>query len=93
MLKKKENEENEELDNIEYNAGRIIGMLERIIIFFLVIAGQFTAIGLVIAAKGFTRFKELEDRQFAEYVLVGTFLSAIFSIAVAVIIKSCIYRG
>ena len=90
MLKKKENEENEELDNIEYNAGRIIGMLERIIIFFLVIAGQFTAIGLVIAAKGFTRFKELEDRQFAEYVLVGTFLSAIFSIAVAVIIKSCI---
>jgi hypothetical protein len=80
----------EELDQSEYNAGRIIGMLERILIFFFVLSNQFTAIGLVIAAKGFTRFKELDDRKFAEYVLVGTFLSAIFSVAIAVIIKSCL---
>ena len=82
--------ENGELDKSEYNAGRIIGMLERILIFFLVLSGQFTAIGLVIVAKGFTRFKELDDRYFAEYVLVGTFLSSLFSIAIAVIIKSCL---
>ncbi len=80
--------ESGELDKSEYNAGRIIGMLERILIFFLVLSGQFTAIGLVIAAKGFTRFKELDDRYFAEYVLIGTFLSSLFSIAIAVIIKS-----
>ncbi len=75
------------LDKNEYNAGRVIGMLERILIFFFVISSQYTAIGFVIAAKGFTRFKELDDRKFAEYVLIGTFLSAIFSIAMAVVIK------
>lgn len=61
----------------ELNAGRIIGILERIIIFILILNHEYAAIGLVLAAKGFTRFKELDNREFAEYVLVGTLLSAL----------------
>jgi hypothetical protein len=76
--------------NKEYNTGRIIGMLERILIFFFVLLGQYAAIGFIIAAKGFTRFKELENRSFAEYVLVGTLLSSFLAIGVAAIIKSLI---
>ena len=77
----------EVIDESEYNAGRIIGILERIIIYFLVITGNYTAIGIVLAAKGFTRFKELENRAFAEYVLIGTLLSTVFAGGVALLIS------
>lgn len=71
--------ETREPDKKELNAGRIIGILERIIIFFFIIIGQFAAVGFVIAAKGVVRYKELEDRNFAEYVLIGTLMSSLLS--------------
>ena len=83
----KEGMEIEQDDEKEYNAGRVIGMLERILILFFVLVNQFGAIGFIIAAKGFTRFKELDKREFAEYVLIGTLLSSLFAIAVALLIK------
>ncbi|MCJ7738944.1 MAG: hypothetical protein MUQ10_16785 [Anaerolineae bacterium] len=67
----------------EYNAGRVIGILERLLIYHLVLNAQFGAIGFILAAKSFTRFKELEKREFAEYVLVGTLLSALLAMAIA----------
>jgi hypothetical protein len=39
--------------------GRLIGPLERILILALALAGQFTAIGAVVAAKGIIRFPEI----------------------------------
>ncbi|MCL5029300.1 MAG: hypothetical protein M1480_09830 [Bacteroidetes bacterium] len=78
------------IDRKEYNAGRIIGMLERVLIFFFVLLNQYAAIGFIIAAKGFTRFRELDDRNFAEYVLIGTFLSALSAILIAIFVKSLI---
>ena len=75
------------LDVKEYNAGRIIGILERVLIYFFVLYGHFAAIGFVIAAKSFTRFRELNTRHFAEYVLIGTLLSATLALAVAELIK------
>jgi hypothetical protein len=53
-----------------------------------VLLGQYGAIGFVLAAKGLVRFKELENRDFAEYVLFGTLLSALISILVALIIRA-----
>jgi len=76
------------LDNKEYNTGRIIGMIERILIFFFILAGEYAAIGFIIAAKGFTRFRELDNRDFAEYVLIGTLLSSLSAITIALLIKS-----
>ena len=47
-----------------------------------VLAGAEAAIGLVIAAKTLARFKQLDDRDFAEYYLLGTLASvAIASIS------------
>lgn len=74
-------------DKKEYSTGRIIGMLERIMVYFFVLAGQYAAIGFIIAAKGFTRFKDLDKRNFAEYVLVGTLLSSFSAIIVASVVK------
>lgn len=75
------------LDAREYNAGRIIGMLERLLLFILILLNQFGAIGLIIAAKAFARFKALDIREFAEYVLIGTLLSVVLSFAVTLWIK------
>ncbi|MBL1215675.1 MAG: hypothetical protein HND52_20075 [Ignavibacteriae bacterium] len=75
-------------DKNELKAGRIIGILERVIIFILVIANQYGAMGLVIAAKAFARFKAMDEKNFAEYVLIGTLLSALLSLFSAVIIKT-----
>ena len=78
---------NPEIDAGEYNRGRVIGMLERVLIYAFVLSGQFGAIGFTLAAKGFTRFKELENRGFAEYVLIGTLLSSSIAMAAGVWIK------
>jgi hypothetical protein len=72
------------IDAGEYNRGRVIGLLERVLIYAFVLSGQFGAIGFTLAAKGFTRFKELENRGFAEYVLIGTLLSSSIAMAVGV---------
>jgi len=60
----------------EFNRGRVIGILERVLLYAFVLQGQYGAIGFILAAKAFTRFKALDDRPFAEYVLIGTLLSA-----------------
>jgi hypothetical protein len=73
--------------NKEYNAGRMIGILERIIIYCLIFIDQYEAIGLIIAAKAFARFKAMDERIFAEYVLIGTLLSATLSFIVALWVK------
>jgi hypothetical protein len=40
-----------------------------------VLAGAEVAIGLVVAAKTIARFRLLDDRDFAEYYLLGTLAS------------------
>jgi hypothetical protein len=77
-------------DRREYNTGRVIGILERIIIYVAVLTDQIAAIGLVLAVKGLARFKEMDDRPFAEYVLVGTLLSLLLAVFVALLVKSLI---
>ena len=67
------------------NGGKIIGILERLLILFLLLLGQFSTIGLVIAAKSLARFRDLDDRKCAEYYIIGTFLSLVSVGAVALI--------
>jgi len=60
------------------NAGKYIGMLERLFVFGFILAGQWSAIGLLIAAKSVFRFGDLNkgnNRKLTEYVLIGTLLS------------------
>jgi len=71
----------------QYNTGRVIGMLERIFIYSFAISGQFAAIGFILTAKGVVRYHEFEDRAFAEYVLIGTLLSALLAMGVALIVQ------
>ena len=71
------------------NAGKWIGVLERLIIFFLVLVGQYEAIGLLIAAKSIIRLKEGEQKM-GEYVLVGTLLSVSVAMITGFIVSNLI---
>ncbi|NLE02180.1 MAG: hypothetical protein GX640_20150 [Fibrobacter sp.] len=73
-------------DDQELNRGKIIGVIERILFFFFVITDNYASIAFILTAKGFTRFKELDDKNFAEYVLIGTLLSSGLAIFCGVLI-------
>ncbi len=56
--------------------GRLIGNIERLIIITLVVLEQYTAIGVVMAAKSVVRYERVSrSPAFAEYYLVGTLMS------------------
>lgn len=67
--------------------GYWIGILEREIILLLGLMGQFGAIGFVLTAKSLARFKQLEDKSFAEKYLIGTLLSAFIAIICIVLYR------
>lgn len=68
----------------ELARGRIIGILERAIVVTLVLLAEFGALGFVVAAKALARFRGLDDRDFAEYFLIGTLASVLHALAVGV---------
>lgn len=60
------------------DAGKYIGILERIFVFLFVVTGNWEAIGFLLAAKSIFRFgdlKEPKERKLTEYILIGTLLS------------------
>ncbi len=64
--------------------GRTIGLLERGLIFVLVLTGQPEGIGLLIAAKSVLRFSAVkDDLKVSEYVIIGTLASFGWAIVVA----------
>lgn len=60
------------------NGGRIIGYLERALVFLLLWIDQAAGIGFLVTAKSILRFGDIKDsanRRMTEYVIIGTFLS------------------
>lgn len=68
--------------------GRVIGVMERAIVFVLAVTGSLASLGLVLAAKAFARFRQLDDREFAEYVLIGTLVSITGALLVGLVMKT-----
>lgn len=65
------------------NAGKYIGILERLFVFTFIVTGHWEAVGFLIAAKSVFRFgdlKESKDRKLTEYILIGTLIS--FGVAI-----------
>ena len=61
--------------------GKIIGYLERSLIFLFILVDYPAGIGFLIAAKSIFRFGELtspDRRKQAEYIIIGTLLSILF---------------
>lgn len=70
--------------------GRLIGPLERILVFALTLTGAFTLLAAVLAAKGIVRFPEIsrddEGGDRAEYFLVGSLVSWVVALAAAFLV-------
>ena len=56
-------------------AGRVIGSLERLVLAIGIVTANWPVFAAVIALKSVARFKELDDKTFAEYFLVGSLFS------------------
>jgi hypothetical protein len=64
--------------------GRVIGLLERGLIFAMILLGQPEGVGLLIAAKSILRFGAVkDDRAASEYVIIGTLASFGWAMIVA----------
>ncbi len=70
------------------DAGQFIGVLERIIISIFLLLNQYGAIGLVLTAKSIARFKQLEDKNFAEKYLIGTLLSFVIALILSIMVRN-----
>ena len=71
------------------NAGKWIGIIERLIVFVFVLLGQYAAISLLIAAKGIIRFNEKDRPEVkTEYLVIGTLMSIGIALLVGQAAKS-----
>ena len=69
-------------------AGKYIGILERLFVFFFIISGHWEGVGFLLAAKSIFRFGDLKgagERTLTEYVLIGTLLSFGLAMLVGVV--------
>ncbi|WP_179345747.1 DUF3307 domain-containing protein [Winogradskyella ursingii] len=65
------------------DAGKYIGILERLLVFIFIVVGHWEAVGFLITAKSVFRFGDLtasKERKLTEYILIGTLIS--FGIAI-----------
>lgn len=68
--------------------GKLIGYLERIIIFLLILTGHEEGIGWLLTGKSILRFSTQNDRRITEYVLAGTLVSALIAVVCGLIAKA-----
>jgi hypothetical protein len=65
------------------DAGRLIGQLERTLIFLLIWAGHPAGVGFLVAAKSILRFDSARDQKTGEYVIIGTLASFLWALAIS----------
>ena len=71
----------------ELRVGRAIGIFERALAVVLVLARAEAAVALIGGVKTIARFRQLEDRPFAEYYLLGTLASLTVGIGTALLAR------
>jgi len=72
------------------DAGKWIGIIERILIFTFIMIDQIAVIGFLIAAKSVFRFGDLKnssEQKKTEYIIIGTFISFSIAIFMGLLIK------
>lgn len=77
-----------QIDLPEYNRGRVIGNLERILLLAFALTGAYQAMALVVGAKGLVRWTDLKQREFAEYFLIGSLASLLLALCVALVVTA-----
>jgi len=69
------------LSNDQKRVGKYIGIFERALILTIIIYnGAIESVAFVLAAKSIARYKDLDNKEFSEYFLLGTLLSTLVAI-------------
>ncbi len=74
-------------DNELPNAGKVIGILERLLTLTFIVIDQYEAVGFLIAAKSILRYRNDETLK-TEYVLIGTMLSFGIAVILGIVINA-----
>ncbi|HWV49516.1 MAG TPA: hypothetical protein VN035_08675, partial [Microbacterium sp.] len=73
-----------------FKGGRLIGPLERVIVFMLTLTAAYPILAAMLAAKGIVRFPEIskdgETGARAEYFLVGSLVSWVIALGAAFLV-------
>lgn len=72
------------------NAGKYIGILERLMVFSFIFVNHWEGVGFMVAAKSVFRFSDLAEakqRKLTEYVLIGTLLSFGIAVLTGILVK------
>lgn len=80
-------------NNSLQNAGKYIGILERLFVFIFILTDHWEGIGFLLAAKSIFRFgdlKESRERKLTEYVMIGTLISFGLAVLVGMLAQSSI---
>lgn len=71
-------------ETITLRAGRMIGILERILIFMGLTASSWEILAGVVALKTVARYSNLDEQNRAEYFLIGSLASILWAVVVTV---------
>ena len=73
-----------------HSRGKLIGYIERLLVILLTVVGAYPSIAFIIAAKSIARFKQLDDRNWAEYFLLGTLSSIFLGLMLGLLVKAIV---
>ncbi len=82
-------EDAEETKRLEH-AGRVIGWIERALLYGLVLVGAPGAAALVIAGKSVARFPSFREERFAEYYLIGSLMSLAIALGLGLAVRAIV---
>jgi hypothetical protein len=71
----------------DLSRGKLIGYIERLLVLVLTFYSAYPAIGFIVAAKSIARFKQMDDRDWAEYFLLGTLTSMFIGISLGIVLR------
>lgn len=71
----------------DLSRGKLIGYIERLLVLVLTFYSAYPAIGFIVAAKSIARFKQMDDRNWAEYFLLGTLTSMFIGITLGIVLR------
>jgi hypothetical protein len=71
---------------ITLRAGRVIGILERVLIFVGLMASSWEILAGVVALKTVARYSDLDKQDKAEYFLVGSLASILWAVVMTALI-------
>jgi hypothetical protein len=71
----------------DLSRGKLIGYIERLLVILLTYYGSYPAIAFIVTAKSIARFKQMDDRDWAEYFLLGTLTSMFLGIIFGILLR------